>query len=176
MVRQSKGINRELHSHDDIAPNIFTIVKLHGCNAYKTCSPNSDAYLYINRYFRSSNNKVVCMQAMPFCPVERTVRVYKMIDRKVLMSLIKMNWRMVVLNIVVSSGIPMRYGEIAKESGLSSRTLSLILKELLSENLIDKKPYPGNPTLGYSATIVGKRLATIPCPILKLASDGSVEV
>ncbi len=112
------------------------------------------------------------MQAMPWCPVERTIETYKMLDRKSLMKLVRMNWRMVVLEIVASSGEPMTYGSIARISGLSSRTISRILKELTAEKLLERKPMPGHGAReGYSATIIGTRISTMPCPILKFASD-----
>ena len=109
---------------------------------------------------------------MPWCPVERTVETYKMLDRESLVKLVRMNWRMVVLEIVASSGGPMTYGGIARISGLSSRTVSKILKELTAERLLERKPVPGRGARkSYSATIIGMRISTMQCQILRFASD-----
>jgi DNA-binding HxlR family transcriptional regulator len=50
-----------------------------------------------------------------------------------------------------------------------------VLKELTREKLLDRKEIPGaGRKVEYSATIIGKRIATMPCPLLKFASDKKI--
>ena len=107
----------------------------------------------------------------PWCPVENVVKSYGVSSREIA-RLVRMNWRMVVLSLVAGSGKPIQYSRIERESGLNSRTLALVLKELTREKLLDRKELPGaGRKVEYSATIIGKRIATMPCPLLKFASD-----
>lgn len=108
------------------------------------------------------------MAATAWCPVDRVTGSYGISNAEVV-RLIRMNWRMVVLEIISSHDSQITYSEIAGKSGLSSRTLAIVLKELTSERLVDKHGGRGNG--GYSITIVGKRIATMPCPLLRFASD-----
>ncbi len=111
------------------------------------------------------------MSATAWCPVERVVGSYG-ISSNDIARLVRMNWRMVVLEIVAAHEGAMPYSDIASESGLNSRTLSIILRELTKERLLDKHgPSEGSGRAGYSASMIGKRIATMPCPILRFASE-----
>jgi DNA-binding HxlR family transcriptional regulator len=112
--------------------------------------------------------------ATQWCPVEKVVKSYGVSSME-MARLVRMNWRMVVLSLVAGSGKPMQYSRIEKESGLNSRTLALVLKELTKEKLLDRKEISGaGRKIEYSATIIGKRIATMPCPLLKFASDKKI--
>lgn len=106
-----------------------------------------------------------------WCPVDRVTGSYGVSEEGVV-RLIRMNWRMVVLELVAKRGAPMSYNAIARESGLNSRTLATVLKELTKENLLDRKTVFGSKARAeYTATIIGKRMATMPCPLLRFAAD-----
>lgn len=111
------------------------------------------------------------MSAKAWCPVDRVVGSYGISNEEVA-RLVRMNWRMAVLEIVSAHDGSMSYSEIASRCGLNSRTLSIILRELAKERLLDKHgPLERGGKAGYSISIIGKRIATMPCPILRFASD-----
>ncbi|MCL5100536.1 MAG: winged helix-turn-helix transcriptional regulator [Candidatus Marsarchaeota archaeon] len=111
------------------------------------------------------------MSAEAWCPVERVTRSYGL-NRKEIVDLVRMNWRAIVLEIIVTNKKSMTYGMIAEESGLNSKTLSSILKILTNENMLERHEIKGvKKRVEYSATIIGKRIATMPCPLLRYSLE-----
>lgn len=108
------------------------------------------------------------MATTAWCPVDRVVGLYGVSNDEML-RLVRMNWRMVVLEII-AQGSPIPYSMIAKRSGLNSRTLTIVLKELAAERLIDRHVSVGKGT-SYSVSIIGSRIVTMPCPLLRFASE-----
>ena len=86
----------------------------------------------------------------------------------VTMGIIGGKWKTVILYWLIDG--PLRYNELRKKmSGVTERTLSLQLKQLEEDGVIDRKVYATKPPLkvAYSLTEVGATLV----PILKSIAD-----
>lgn len=111
------------------------------------------------------------MAVRTWCPINTVLGPYGMKKDQVL-GLIRMNHRMTVLEVISSSRSPMSYSAVAHDTGLNSRTLALVLKELASEKLIDRISISGSRArAAYSATVIGRRIVTMPCPLLRLTPE-----
>ena len=86
----------------------------------------------------------------------------------VTMGIIGGKWKTVILYWLIDG--PLRYNELRKKmQGVTERTLSLQLKQLEEDNVIDRVVYTNKPPLKveYSLTEFGKTLI----PILKAIAD-----
>lgn len=70
-------------------------------------------------------------------------------------------WKMVILSILINDG-PKRFGELAREAGVSPRILSKELQELEMNELVSRKVCSTKPvTVEYSATRYCMTLAEV---------------
>src|SRR5688572_1204639 len=67
-------------------------------------------------------------------------------------------WKLVILSVLINSGTK-RFGELARESGISPRILSKELDELQQNKLVSRKVCDTKPvTVEYSATSYSRTL------------------
>lgn len=84
-----------------------------------------------------------------FCPIENSLRI------------IGNKWTMLIIRDLLTSN--KRFGELEKSlAGISPRTLSLRMEQLVEEKIVKKKIYPVMPPhTEYSLTKKGRSLALI---------------
>lgn len=104
------------------------------------------------------------------CPINVTTRRYGL-DLGSVLHIVRMNWRMSVLSVVTAAGEKgLHYSEIQNMCGLNPRTLSIVLKELISKKLIEKMDrFPEGGAI-YVPTKAGDSLARSDCPLLQVAT------
>lgn len=104
------------------------------------------------------------------CPVVKVMAEEKMTEGSVRKAM-HANWQMAVVEIVSLQKDGMFYNEILKQSGLTARTLSAVLKALGSEGLVNRTVGTTSPVrVRYSLTEAGKKLIAAGCPLIGIVA------
>ena len=106
------------------------------------------------------------------CPIPGIMSSER-VGAEAVLSLLKSEWKLLVLNLV-SYNRHMRYNEIKEMSGLNSKTLSMVLRELTQSGLLSKEVTEKWPIRAdYSLTSAGMKIATVRCPLIEFAANGN---
>lgn len=138
---------------------------------------NAAQIRHTNRFNNDERVLFLMKSANLACPITNVMGGYG-IGSRIMLKIVRMNWRMTVMSIMACSGGSMHYNDIHRSSGLNPRTLSLVLKDLTESRLVGRKVESGPAVrVRYSLTEAGRKLSQSGCPFLEIAAggDGSVK-
>ena len=88
------------------------------------------------------------------------------VDREAVISIIKSSWKIIVLLTLNSERDGMFYNDILAKAGMASRTLSAVLKSLVSEGVVERREYTGSGRVEYRITKTGSKIISSQCPLI----------
>lgn len=105
------------------------------------------------------------------CPILQVMGDYN-ISRKGMLNVVRMNWRMTLLEIIAGGNGRMHYNKLLRVSGLNPRTLSLVLGDLARDKFVKRIVEPGpGISVTYGLTDAGSKIAMSGCLLLEIAGD-----
>jgi len=92
--------------------------------------------------------------------------------KKSAVSIIRSNWQSSILTLLNSEKEGMFYNELLLESGLSPKTLSMLLKKMTNGLLVSKTVYREKPMrVKYKITKRGSAIVSSNCPMLFVGAE-----
>ncbi len=110
------------------------------------------------------------MEYFKSCPVVKVMKAERITPgsiRKVMHA----NWQIAVMEIISLQKDGMFYNDILKQSGLTARTMSAVLKELAASGFVERTVVANSPVrVRYSLTGMGSKLISAGCPLIEIVA------
>lgn len=104
------------------------------------------------------------------CPVAKVIRE-EALTADSIRKVMHANWQMAVITIISTQKEGMYYNDILKQSGLTARTLSSVLKSLGAEGFVSRAVTATSPVrVRYSLTGAGRKLVVAGCPLVEIVA------